>query len=100
MLGFLRVITNRKAMNDLPMTPDLAWKSYHSYRQLPDVVFLPESGEAENQLMTWTDDAKFAVKRWTDAYLAAFAYVSGCRIVSFDSDFKHFGGLSFLHLKL
>ena len=86
-------------MSGLPMTPDEAWKSYRSYRQLPDVNFLPDAEQMEAQMAVWTDDPQFPVKRWTDAYLAAFAVVSGCRVVTFDGDFKHFNGLTFLHLK-
>jgi predicted nucleic acid-binding protein len=36
--------------------------------------------------------------QWTDAYLAAFAAASGCRLVAFDSDFRRYPGLEFLQL--
>ena len=35
---------------------------------------------------------------WTDAYLAAFAAASGCRLVAFDGDFHRYPGIEFLHL--
>ncbi len=40
----------------------------------------------------------FANHLWTDAYLAVFAMVGNCRLVSFDGDFKRFSGQDFLPL--
>ena len=36
---------------------------------------------------------------WTDAYLAAFALSSGCRLAPFDADFSRVPQLDFLHLQ-
>jgi Tol biopolymer transport system component len=37
--------------------------------------------------------------KWTDAYLAAFASASDCRLVAFDGDFQRYPGVEFLHLR-
>jgi toxin-antitoxin system PIN domain toxin len=99
MLGLLRLLTNRKVMRNDPFTPDQAWLAYRSFLALPEVVFLAESPSAESQMATWTDSPLFAPGRWTDAWLAALALTTRCRLVSFDSDFRNFPGISFFHLK-
>ena len=45
-----------------------------------------------------SDTADFPNRLWTDAYLAAFAITTGCRLVSFDADFQRFPALLLLHL--
>lgn len=99
MLGLLRLLTNRKVMRSAPFTPDQAWLAYRSFLALPEVVFLAESSSAEPQMAAWTDSPSFATGRWTDAWLAALALSTRCRLVSFDADFHNFPGISFLHLK-
>ena len=98
MLGLLRLLTNRKVMRNDPFTPEQAWLAYRSFLALPEVTFLPEPAAAESQMAAWTDVPQFAASRWTDAWLAAFAVSARFRLVSFDSDFGSFRGLTFLHL--
>ena len=99
MLGFLRLATNKKAMNGLPFSVQQAWLSYRSFRELPEVELLVEPSTLESILATWTNQPNFPVSHWTDSYLAALALSTGSRLVSFDSDFHRFNELSFLHLQ-
>lgn len=99
MLGLLRLGTNAKAMDGQPFTPAEAWHAYRSFRLLPEVAFLDEPPYLEAQLAAWSDAADFAVHAWTDCYLASVALLSGCRLVSFDSDFSRFDGLDFVRLE-
>lgn len=98
MLGLLRLATNAKVMKNHPFHPAEAWKIYRDFVALPEVLFIPEPTGVEHQFGTWSEVADFSVTRWTDAYLAAFAHKAGCRMVSFDSDFRRFQRLDFLHL--
>lgn len=98
MLGLLRLLTHSKVMRGSPFTPAEAWQGYRTFLALPEVSFLPENPRVEPQFTAWTDSVAFASHRWTDAWLAALAFTTGSRLVSFDSDFHVFPGLSFLHL--
>lgn len=98
MQGLLRLLTHPKVMHGLPFTPTEAWLAYRSFLALPEVAFLSENPRLELQFAAWTDTATFTPHRWTDAWLAAQAFTTGSRLVSFDLDFLAFPGLSFLHL--
>lgn len=98
MLGLLRLGTNGKAMHGQPFTPQEAWTAYRALRGLPEIQFLFEPSDIEARMATWSDLPTFPVRRWTDCYLAALAAATGCRLVSFDSDYRAFAGLDYLHL--
>ena len=98
MLGFLRLATNKKAMNGLPFSPREAWLAYHRFRALPEVEMLGDTPKLESTLAAWTDRPDFPVSGWTDSYLATLALSTNARLVSFDSDFHRYKDLSFLHL--
>ena len=94
MLGFLRLMTNAKAMADKPFGHQEAWEIYGTYRGLPEVRFLIEAPDIETRFTT----LDFPQRMWTDAYLAAFVLTAGCRIVSFDRDFSRFNEVELLLL--
>lgn len=98
MLGLLRLLTHPKVMRGSPFTPAEAWQAYRAFLALPEVAFLPENLRLEPQFVAWTGTATFTPHRWTDAWLAAQAFTTGSRLVSFDSDFLAFPALHFLHL--
>ncbi|MEX1116419.1 MAG: TA system VapC family ribonuclease toxin [Akkermansiaceae bacterium] len=95
--GFLRIITNAKAVVN-PKTHAEAWTVYREFRALPNIQLLPEPTGLETHFHTLSTAPDFPHRMWTDAYLAAVAIASGSRLVSFDTDFARFPGLSFLHL--
>ena len=98
MLGFLRIVTQPRTATP-PLSLNRALAVYRDYLQTSGVGFLHEPAGVEEILAKLLDQPAFSHRLWTDAYLAALAIASGCRLVSFDSDFQTFDGLHFLHLK-
>ena len=98
MTGFLRLLTQVAVMGAAVHTPEEAWDMYAAYLSSGRVLFLPEPATIEVQMRSFTTQPGFRVRDWTDAYLASFAVTAGCRMVSFDSGFKHYETLDFLPL--
>lgn len=98
-LGLLRLSTNSAAMNGQPLTVPEAWEAYGAFRRLPEVLLLDEPEGCEAWLERWALGNRLTPRKWTDAYLAAFAKAGGMRLVSFDGDFTQFDGLDLLHLE-
>lgn len=98
-MGFLRLSTHPHTLKE-PLSPGEAWDIYRRFRALPNSRFLAETETLaiEEGFSRLTLKNDFPHRLWTDAYLAALAIASGCRVVSFDVDFARFEGLSFLHL--
>jgi len=99
MLGLLRLTTNRKVMHDQPFSAQEAWLAYRAFRALPEVDMLTDPPKLENTLAKWTEEPDFSATRWTDSYLAALAFSTNSRLVSFDADFHRYKALAFLHLQ-
>lgn len=99
MLGLLRLATSTAVMQGKPFSHREIWGIYHTYLGMPIVRLLPEPAEIDSVFSTLSLTPDFPHRLWTDAYLAAFALTSGCRLVSFDADFSRFPQLNFLHLK-
>lgn len=97
MLGLLRLSTQPRVLSRT-LTPPEAWVVYHDFTALSHIQFLAEPAALESHFQTVTA-SEFPHRMWTDAYLAAFAIASDCRLISFDADFSRFPGLHFLHLK-
>lgn len=96
-LGFLRLSTHPQVLSR-PLTPDEGWDIYRRYRAEAHVSFIEDSEEIDRGFMALTRRPEFLHHLWTDCYLAALAQLRGCRVVSFDADFKHFAELKFLQL--
>lgn len=97
LLGFLRLAT-RKGVLGRTLTPEEAWAIVHRYLAEPGVVLLDEPAGIDEVFLRWISEPGFPTNHWTDAYLAAFAIASGCRLVSFDAGFDRYPGLERLHL--
>jgi len=95
--GFLRLSSNAAVMQN-PLSLREAWITYLQFLSLPIIRWLPEPPKLDDCFCALTCAPDFAHRLWTDAYLAAFAISSQCRLVSLDGDFKRFVGLDFLHL--
>jgi uncharacterized protein len=102
MLGLVRLLTNRAAMNNQPFTVSEAWEVYRAFRALPEVIWIGElesdARAVDARLETWLAEPQFTTRLWTDAHLASIAVTFGCRLVSFDGGFQTFEHLNFLHL--
>lgn len=97
MLGFLRLSTQAHVLS-AQLSPATAWTTYQQFLIIPNIRFLPEPAELDATFSTLKDEPHFSPRLWTDAYLAAFAITSGCRLVSFDADFSRFPQLNLLLL--
>ncbi len=95
--GFLRLSSHASVMPN-PLSPHEAWIVYRQFLSLPIICWLPEPAGLDDQYCVFSCAPGFVHHLWTDAYLAAFAMTSGCRLVSFDGDFKRFAGLNFMQL--
>jgi uncharacterized protein len=99
-LALLRQLTNRKIMGGAALDATTAWLALQTWLALPQVTFLGEPAGLDELLARWAGKLDLRAGKWTDAYLAAFAAASGCRLVAFDVDFHQFRGIDFLHLRV
>ena len=97
MMGFLRLST-RAGVLSRTLTQAESWAIYRDYLSRESIRLLTEGPGLDDEFERLTGGEGFLHRLWTDAYLAAHANSSGCRIVSFDGDFARFAGLSFLQL--
>ena len=98
MLGFLRLSTHRGVLSR-PLTAAEACDIYHAWRRDGGVGFVDEPPAAEALFRELTCQPGFPRHLWTDAWLAACARNAGCRVVSFDADFKRIPDLDLLLLR-
>lgn len=84
-LGLLRLLTHPSVMQEDVRSPAEAWRAYDSFLQDERVLFHAEANpdQLESILRKLTSGRHFA-KHWTDAYLTAFARVTGFTLVTFD----------------
>jgi hypothetical protein len=86
MLGFIRLLTNRKVMGDSTQTLMGAFELYDRWRQDPRVGLVAEPAGVETLFRQAA--APFArlpaTKAVADCYLVAFAEASGAHLVTFD----------------
>jgi predicted nucleic acid-binding protein len=69
------------------MTQPGAWQIYDRWLDDPRIVFLDEPTGLEQAFRSHSRRRSPAPKEWADAYLLAFAAVSGLRLVTFDQAF-------------
>ena len=76
-------------MNGQPLSMAEDW-SAHDYLYLGDrVVFLTEAPTLERAFRDAASDDQASPKLWADAYITAFAEVSGAQGVTFDQALAH-----------
>ena len=87
-IGLLRLLTTAAVMGaDEVMTQAGAWQAYDVWRDDGRVLFLEEPPHLENLFRKLSHQPRSNSKNWADAYLAAFAAVSGMQLVTFDRAF-------------
>jgi predicted nucleic acid-binding protein len=72
---------------DEVMTQAEAWEAYDRWKQDGRIAFLEEPAEIELSFRSRSSEQHPGAKNWADAYLAAFAVVSGMQLVTFDRAF-------------
>ena len=88
--GFLRLASNPAAMGPAAVTMANAWVAYDAFLGDPNVAFADEPDGVEAIWRSHTQGEQFSPKIWNDAYLAAFAELSGFEVVSFDQGFGRY----------
>ena len=85
-LGFLRLLTHPAAMRDEVKTQPEAWKVYDHLSSDSRVTFYAETDPERvgGELRALTTSSRFAHHQWPNAYLTAFARVSGLTLVTLD----------------
>ena len=83
-LSLLRLLTTQAVMGSEVMTQPEAWQIYDRWLDDARVVFLDEPVGLEQAFRSHSRRRIPAPKEWADAYLLAFAAVSGLRLVTFD----------------
>lgn len=93
-LALLRHLTNSRILGDVALDGAAAWRAFETWLALPQITFLTEPPGLEELLAQWARKLDLRTGQWTDAYLAAFAAASGCRLIAFDGDFHRYPGSS------
>ena len=83
-VSVLRVLTTAAAMNNRPLNMRDAWKAYDGLFVDDRVALIPEPAGLESHFREYTRSSQASPKVWADAYLAAFAGISGAKVVTFD----------------
>jgi toxin-antitoxin system PIN domain toxin len=92
--GFLRLVTNPKAIGDQAVSLSHAWHMYDALVRDPRAAFTGEPAGIELLWRSYTQRQTFSPKIWNDAYLAAFARAAGFELVTFDQGFAQFPNLN------
>jgi toxin-antitoxin system PIN domain toxin len=97
-LALLRHLTNPRISGPGALDGAAAWRALKTWLSVPGVRMLAEPAALDEWLERWSATRGPRGGDWTDAYLAAFAAAGSCRLVAFDSGFRNYPGLAFLHL--
>ncbi|MSU56601.1 MAG: PIN domain-containing protein [Pedosphaera sp.] len=90
-MALLRHLTNSAIMGRFVLSQRAAWENFDKFAADPRVTFLSEPAAVAVQFRALTESESPSNERWTDAYLAAFASVTGAELVTFDQGFRKFG---------
>lgn len=91
-LGFLRILTNPRAMPK-PMPTERAVQTAEEWLSLPNVTLVNPGPRHPEILFRFIRNIGVAGNLTTDAHLAALCIEHQGRLASTDADFSRFGGL-------
>ncbi|HEX4160304.1 MAG TPA: TA system VapC family ribonuclease toxin [Rhizomicrobium sp.] len=97
-LALLRHLSNPRIVGAGALGGAAAWRALKTWLSVPGVRLLAEPAGVDEWLERWSNTLNPRGGDWTDAYLASFAAASNCPLVAFDTDFRKYAGISFLHL--
>jgi uncharacterized protein len=99
-LGVLRLLTNARAMEEVPVSPGEALEAWDCFEEDPRTFWIPDQGRAhEVAFRRFVDGRASTPNLWTDAWLAALAESADMGMTSFDSGFRSFHLKHFENLK-
>jgi toxin-antitoxin system PIN domain toxin len=94
--SFLRLLTNGSLVHLSKVSNREALHAYREVRRDSRVVWLDEPAGLEEKWFSFANLSTASPKVWMDAYLAAFAVLSGARLVTFDRGFRVYRGLDWV----
>ena len=83
-MGMLRLLTNAAATGAQVKSNTQAWDIYRILERLQQLKFLTEPKGMEPLFEQRSSLPLAASRRWTDAYLSAFASAAGLQLTTFD----------------
>lgn len=93
-LAVLRLLTNKVAMNGIPVTPDQALQAWRQLHDDPRSLHIEvEPAVHEPRFIALVSGREPTPNLWSDAWLAALALSLDYEIATFDRGFKAFHGL-------
>ena len=92
-MGFLRLLTNSRALGADAFSGAEAWRAFHGWRRAERITYAAEPPGLEEVWRKLTDRASGSPNFWTDAYLAAFALCAGLTLVTFDRQLARMKGI-------
>jgi uncharacterized protein len=93
-LAVLRLLTNKIAMNGMPVTPDEAVQAWRQLQNDPRSFQIEaEPIDHEPRFVALISGRESTPNLWTDAWLAALALSLDYEMATFDRGFKSFRGL-------
>jgi toxin-antitoxin system PIN domain toxin len=88
-LSLLRLLTTEALMGKTDVMNQVeAWETYDRWLEDWRVLLIDEPHGLESSFRSLSQLRQPAAKDWADSYLAAFASVSGFRLVTFDRAFE------------
>ena len=87
-LTILRLLTTEKIMGKDTKTMSEAWSVWDRVWADTRIAFLPEPDDLEKEFRSRSRLLSRSPKVWADAYLLAFAAVTGLKFVTFDRALK------------
>jgi len=93
-LAVLRLLTNKIAMNGMPVAPDEALQAWQQLHNDPRSLHIEaEPIDHETRFVALVSGRESTPNLWSDAWLAALALSLDYEMTTFDRGFKSFRGL-------
>src|SRR6185437_3111751 len=100
-LAVLRLLTNRVAMNGVPVAPAEALNAWQRLGSDPRAFHIDaQPAEHESRFASLVSSREPTPNLWTDAWLAALAMSLDYEVTTFDRGFKSFRGLKLRLLEM
>jgi uncharacterized protein len=94
-MGLLRLLNNPAVMQEDVMDTAGCWALWRRLLEDERFRFVPDEPAGLDTIFErFTGGRTFSPRLWTDAYLAAYAYAAGLRLVTLDHGFRAFPGLA------
>jgi toxin-antitoxin system PIN domain toxin len=91
-LGVLRLLTNARAMEGVPVSTLEALEAWNRFEEDPRTFWVPDQGRAHELVFRrFVGGRESTPNLWTDAWLVALAETAEIGLTSFDSGFRSYG---------